>query len=93
MYGGLVGYNFQVNNHFVLGLEGDGGGVWGGRYSTGKACSPASTTMAMSATAAAISPTCAAVWAYAVDHALFYVAGGVAFSDMNTKYYNGLPRL
>lgn len=81
--GGLVGYNYQVN-HFVIGLEGNGGGVLGG-YRSGAVNAPFSYTANELSYYADIRGRVG----YAVNNALFYVAGGVAFQDDRTKYSAG----
>ncbi len=82
LLGGVVGYNYQINQ-FVLGLEGDVGGVLGGNNTV-------ATTGGNVATATTSSSYFADIRArlgYAVaERALLYVAGGVAFGDQKTVY-------
>ena len=77
LLGGVVGYNYQVNQ-FVLGLEGNAGGVFGGHTSmvNGGYLSTSSTYYA----------DIRGRLGFAVDRALFYVAGGAAFGDVVNRY-------
>jgi len=73
LIGGVVGYNYEFPNRFVLGLEGDAGGVLGAKktYSGGLVSTDASYFADIRGRVG-----------YAVaDRALLYVAGGVAFGD------------
>ncbi len=86
LLGGLVGYNYQINN-FVLGIEGDGGGILG-----------ASRTIFVPGPNGGWATSNSDYFAdlrgrlgLAYDRYLFYVAGGVAFGDVNSKYYNSRP--
>jgi outer membrane immunogenic protein len=72
--GGFIGYNYQINQ-VVLGLQGDiqGASLWGATY-----LQPLdSTTKATQDWLAAINGRLG----YALDRALFYVIGGVAFTN------------
>jgi outer membrane immunogenic protein len=87
LLGGVVGYNYQVNQ-FVLGLEGDGGGVLGSRtiVSNAAAVNSFGSAAASNSYFADIRGRVGYVW----DRALPYVAGGVAFGDNRTFYANSL---
>lgn len=80
LLGGVVGYNHQINQ-FVLGLEGDAGGVLGGRRSLTIGTNTVSTQQTYFGDVRGRVGV-------AFDRALFYAAGGVAFGDVNSKYYN-----
>ena len=87
LLGGLAGYNYQAGS-FVLGIEGDGGGVLGSRdvvanTSSFNAYGSAATSNSYYAD---IRGRVGYVW----DRALPYVAGGVAFGDARTFYANSL---
>lgn len=81
LIGGVIGYNYEFPNRFVVGLEGDAGGVLGAKKTYG----------------ATVFTTDASYFAdirgrlgYAIaDRALLYVAGGVAFGDTN---FNGVAQ-
>ena len=80
LLGGVIGYNYQIGQ-FVLGLEGDAGGVLGGSHTVpltaGGSPPPAVRTLA----------DIRGRLGYAIaDRALLYVAGGAAFGDQKTAY-------
>jgi outer membrane immunogenic protein len=82
--GGVVGYNYQVSPTFVIGLEGDGGAVWGSGHTVvnNSILSAYSATSVNSTYFADIRGRLG----YAMDRALLYVAGGVAFGNVETNY-------
>ena len=81
LVGGVVGYNYQLANKFVIGLEGDAGGVFG---ATKRVATPAgSWTKSDSSYFGDIRGR----FGYAVDRTLLYVAGGVAFADVKNNYF------
>jgi outer membrane immunogenic protein len=85
LIGGVVGYNYQINQ-FVLGIEANGGGVLGGGQTLANA-----TTFNPYLSARNSNSYYADVRGrvgYAFDRALFYAAGGVAFGDVRTSYSN-----
>ncbi len=82
-FGGLVGYNLQVSPSFVIGIEGDGGAIFGSAHSIANNWSPwYSTTQ----TSANYFGDIRGRLGWAMDRALLYVAGGVAFGDAQTNY-------
>ncbi len=89
MFGGIVGYNYQVNRNFVLGLEADGGGVSGNRYTTGN-IGGAFNSYGNVASGSDYYADIRGRLGYAMDRALLYVAGGVAFGDVYSSYTNGM---
>ncbi len=82
LIGGVVGYNYQINQ-FVVGLEGNAGGVLGSSRNLFVPGANGGTINTNSNYYADIRGR----FGLAYDRALFYVAGGVAFGDVNTKYY------
>jgi len=74
LIGGVVGYNYEFPNRFVLGLEGDAGGVLGAK--TTRAGLPPFVT-----DASYFADIRGRVGYAIADRALLYVAGGVAFGD------------
>ncbi len=106
MGGGYVGYNYQLNQNFVLGLEGDFQGTTNSKsatwYNTGtttcpvdnEGCTPSKYTEAY--TAKASLDWLAAVngrLGVAYDRALFYAIGGAAWAGANASLnatYNGV---
>jgi outer membrane immunogenic protein len=85
LVGGVIGYNWQVNN-FVLGLEGDAAAVLGGNKAFTPNGTPIYNNTFNSDYAAAIRGRVGV----AFDRALIYAAGGVAFGDAKVGY-SGLP--
>ncbi len=81
LLGGLVGYNYQVNQ-FVLGLEGDAGGLLGANHTL---ISPGNGSIR---TNGSYFGDIRGRVGYAIDRALLYVAGGAAFGDVNSKFYD-----
>ena len=75
----MIGYNYQINQ-FVLGLEGDAGGVLGGNHTV------ATTGVGFATTSSSYFADIRGRVGLAADRALFYVAGGVAFGDEKTVY-------
>jgi len=76
--GGTLGYNWQFNNSFVVGLEGDiaWAGIRGSRHcSAGVTCRTEQDWIG----------TVRGRLGYAVGPALFYVTGGYAVSDIKVK--------
>jgi outer membrane immunogenic protein len=81
LIGGVVGYNYEFPNKFVLGLEGDAGGVLGGKHNN---------TFNNYYNDNSYFADIRGRLGYAfVDRALLYVAGGVAFGDVKTGFING----
>jgi outer membrane immunogenic protein len=87
LIGGVVGYNYQINQ-FVVGLEANGGGVLGGGQTSvnATAFNPYGLTGSNNGYYADVRGRVG----YAYDRALFYAAGGVAFGDVRTTYSNAL---
>jgi outer membrane immunogenic protein len=87
LIGGVVGYNYQINQ-FVVGLEANGGGVLGGGQTSvnATAFNPYGLTRSNNGYYADVRGRVG----YAYDRALFYAAGGVAFGDVRTTYSNAL---
>jgi outer membrane immunogenic protein len=81
--GGLVGYNYQVNPSFVIGLEGDGGGVFGSAHAAANVWSPYYSSTAVNSSYYA---DIRGRLGWAQDRALLYVAGGAAFGNAQTIY-------
>ncbi|MCW2286368.1 outer membrane immunogenic protein [Rhodoblastus acidophilus] len=73
LIGGLVGYNYEFPNRFVLGLEGDGGGVLGAKKTY---ANPIFTT-----DSSYFADIRGRVGYAIADRALLFAAGGVAFGD------------
>jgi outer membrane immunogenic protein len=93
LIGGLVGYNYQINN-FVLGLEANGGAVLAGNRTV--ADSSGFNPFGNVSTSNSYYADLRGRVGYAVmDRTLLYAAGGVAFGDVTTNYLNnvtgGLP--
>jgi outer membrane immunogenic protein len=86
LIGGVVGYNYQINQ-FVLGLEANGGGVLGGSQAVTNAAAlnPYSSLRTNNSYYGDVRGRVG----YAFDRALVYAAGGVAFGDVRTAYLNG----
>jgi outer membrane immunogenic protein len=80
LLGGVVGYNYEMPNKFVLGLEGDAGGVLGAKHTI---ANPGYYTDG------SYFANIRGRVGYALDRALLYVAGGVAFGDVKTGIVNG----
>jgi outer membrane immunogenic protein len=81
LVGGVVGYNYEFPNRFVLGLEGDAGGVLGARRSFASNFYYNDDSYYADIRGRV---------GYAVaERALLYVAGGVAFGDNKTGFVNG----
>ncbi len=77
LLGGVIGYNYELPNKFVLGLEADGGGVLGGSRNYAPINGSTNSTYFADIRGRL---------GYAVtDRALAYFAGGVAFGDVDTK--------
>ncbi|PPQ35065.1 outer membrane immunogenic protein [Rhodoblastus acidophilus] len=76
LLGGVVGYNYELGNRFVLGLEGDAGGVLGGD----KNVTVNGITNKVDSTYFA--DVRGRVGYALFDRALVYAAGGVAFGDV-----------
>jgi outer membrane immunogenic protein len=79
LLGGVVGYNQQFGS-FVLGVEGNADGVFGGRRTT--LVNNAYNVRESSAYDADVRGRVG----YAIDRALLFAAGGVAFGNFNTAY-------
>ena len=77
LLGGLVGYNYQINN-FVVGVEANLDGVIGGSRSL--------TGLPATATDATYNGDIRGRLGFAANRALFYFAGGLAFGDVKTLY-------
>ena len=87
LVGGVLGYNWQVNN-FVLGLEGDAAALLGGDKAFTPNGTPIYNNTFNSDYAAAIRGRVGV----AFDRALLYAAGGVAFGDTKVSYSTvGVP--
>jgi outer membrane immunogenic protein len=83
-FGGLVGYNFQFNPNWVIGLEGEGG--WQGVTATNTFVSATSGAAFTQTAETDYSARIRGRLGYAIaDRALLFVAGGVSFSDINPK--------
>lgn len=83
LFGGVVGYNYEFPNNFLLGLEGDAGGVFGARRTIVTVAAPnyyndSSYFADIRARAG-----------YAIGRSLLYAAGGVAFGDVQTAFVDG----
>ncbi len=90
--GGYVGYNWQFSN-LVVGLEGDANGIFGGSGATntvynslGLNGNPVGVNLYSIDARETWNADIRARFGYAVDRALFYVAGGVAFGDVSMSY-------
>jgi outer membrane immunogenic protein len=81
LLGGVVGYNYEFPNRFVLGLEGDAGGVLGAKRNFGANVYYNDNSYFGDVRARL-------GYAFA-DRALLYVAGGVAFGDTKTGIVGG----
>jgi outer membrane immunogenic protein len=83
LLGGVVGYNYEFPNKFVLGLEGDAGGVLGAKQ----------TQTAFGTSyyndASYFADIRGRVGYAIADRALLYAAGGVAFGDVKTGITGG----
>ncbi|MBB4197596.1 hypothetical protein CCR94_13310 [Rhodoblastus sphagnicola] len=83
LIGGVVGYNYELPNKFVLGLEGDAGGVLGAKQTKNNAGVPFYNDHSYFADVRG------RVGYAIIDRALLYVAGGVAFGDVKTGWTGG----
>jgi outer membrane immunogenic protein len=79
LLGGVVGYNYEFPNKFVLGLEGDAGGVLGAKKTHINGYNDNSYFADVRARLG---------YAFA-ERTLLYVAGGVAFGDVKSGWVNG----
>ncbi len=79
LLGGVVGYNYQVNQ-FVLGLEGNADGVLGGARTLTVGTNSVRTSQDFNG-------DIRGRVGIAYDRALFYAAGGVAFGQVKSSYY------
>ncbi|MGD0635798.1 MAG: outer membrane protein [Beijerinckiaceae bacterium] len=77
--GAHIGYNYQLPNNFVVGLEGDVEGT-SARGTTTYAFGPGYYKEG-------IQGSVRGRVGYAVDRALFYATGGAAFGGINNNYY------
>ncbi|MCW2317917.1 outer membrane immunogenic protein [Rhodoblastus acidophilus] len=77
LVGGVIGYNYDLGNKFVLGAEGDAGGVFGGDKTVG----------GIKADTTYFANIRGRVGYTIVDRALLFVAGGVAFGDVKYAGY------
>ncbi len=85
MLGGIVGYNQQFASKFVLGLEGDAGGVFGSNHNV-----PNNVGVPLSlGTTNSYFGDVRGRLGYDLERALLYVAGGVAFGDQKSNYVGG----
>jgi outer membrane immunogenic protein len=79
LLGGVVGYNHQIGA-LVLGVEANGDGILGGQR----------TTLVNNAfnvkTSSSYDADVRARVGFAIDRAMFFAAGGVAFGNVNTAY-------
>jgi outer membrane immunogenic protein len=83
--GGVIGYNHQYANKWVIGLEADGGGIFGGATTT-KIAAPFTSVNNKSS----YFTDFRARLGYAVgERTLLYVLGGVGFRDQSEAYSNG----
>ncbi|MBV1703891.1 MAG: porin family protein [Hyphomicrobiales bacterium] len=80
LIGGFVGYNQQFGSGLVVGLEGDFNGVIGGRGTQNLA-----TGYTIGAKETYLGDVRARL-GYGMGPALFYLAGGLAYGDVNTTY-------
>lgn len=80
LLGGVVGYNYEMPSRFVLGLEGDAGGIFGAKHTIA--------TPNYYTNNSYFADIRGRVGYAVVDRALLYVAGGVAFGDVTTGSYN-----
>jgi outer membrane immunogenic protein len=78
LLGGVVGYNYEFPNKFVLGLEGNAGGVLGAKTTNSGA--------GVYTDHSYYADIRGRVGYAVVDRALLYVAGGVAFGDVKTGF-------
>ena len=78
--GGFAGYNYQFANKFVVGVEGEVNGTFSGA----KAIKVATTDTWSDKQG--LDSVVRARLGYAIDRALIYVAGGVAFEDLSSKF-------
>jgi outer membrane immunogenic protein len=76
--GGLVGYTYQFNPHWALGLEGEGG--WQGASASSNFINGAGLPFTERNTSNYVARVRGRV-GYALDRALIFVAGGVSFAD------------
>ncbi len=82
MGGGYVGYNYQLNQNFVLGLEGDFQGTSNSKSYTANYDGAIFTTKASLDWLAAINGRLGVAY----DRALFYAIGGVAWAGANGSF-------
>jgi outer membrane immunogenic protein len=80
LIGGVVGYNYEFPNRFVLGLEGDAGGVIGAKKTN---------ALGFTTDASYFADIRGRLGYAVVDRALLFAAGGVAFGDTN---FNGVAQ-
>lgn len=97
LIGGHVGYNWQIGK-VVLGVEGDANAALGvsGATSTvynslGLNGNPVGTTLYPIRAQQFSNEDIRLRLGYAIDRALLYAAGGVAFGDVKTTYYSPAP--
>ncbi|MBB4197608.1 hypothetical protein CCR94_13250 [Rhodoblastus sphagnicola] len=83
LIGGVVGYNYEFPNKFVLGLEGNAGGVLGAKQTKNNSGVPFYNDRSYYADVRG------RVGYAFIDRALLYVAGGVAFGDVKTGWTGG----
>jgi outer membrane immunogenic protein len=79
--GAHIGYNYQLPNNFVVGLEGDVEGT-SAKGTTTYAFGPGYYNEG-------IQGSVRGRVGYAVDRALFYATGGAAFGGIKNNYFNG----
>ncbi len=85
LLGGYVGYNYQSGS-VVFGLEGNFDGVLGGNHSATVFVASPSPTLYNFGSKETWTGDIRGRLGYALNRALLYVAGGVAFGDVNTSY-------
>jgi outer membrane immunogenic protein len=76
---GFAGYNYQFANKFVVGVEGEVNGVFSGSKSQTLLGTTWSDKQGLDSVVRGR-------LGYAVDRALFYVAGGVAFENLSSSF-------
>ncbi len=84
LIGGVVGYNYEFPNRFVLGLEGDAGGVIGAKKTY---ANPVFTT-----DSSYFADIRGRIGYAIADRALLFAAGGVAFGDTTFNSVSAGPR-
>jgi outer membrane immunogenic protein len=84
LVGGLIGFNYQFANNFVVGLEGDAAAILGGNRAYNQTINAVVYNNTYNSNYAAAIRGRLGVAAF--NNALLYVAGGVAFGDTRVNY-------